>query len=140
MASRPPDENEDQARNRWAVIQVVRAGGVVMAILGLLTIEGIVPLPEVAGYVLLALGLVDRLAASEGDIESILEAILADVERCAPGANAATKALLFAAVEGGEAFCMKAADAFIAGMSRDEAREGVAAFNEKRSPSWLPNG
>ena len=57
MASRPPDENEDQARNRWAVIQVVRAGGVVMAILGLLTIEGIVPLPEVAGYVLLALGL-----------------------------------------------------------------------------------
>ena len=59
MASRPPDEIEDQARNRWAVIQVVRAGGVVMAILGLLTIEGIVPLPEVAGYVLLALGLVE---------------------------------------------------------------------------------
>ena len=59
MASRPPDENEEQARNRWAVIQVVRAGGVVMAILGLLTIEGIVPLPEVAGYVLLALGLVE---------------------------------------------------------------------------------
>ena len=59
MASLPPDENEDQARNRWAVIQVVRAGGVVMAILGLLTIEGIVPLPEVAGYVLLALGLVE---------------------------------------------------------------------------------
>ena len=59
MASRPPDENEDQARNRWAVIQVVRAGGVVMAILGLLTIEGIVPLPEVAGYVLLALGLAE---------------------------------------------------------------------------------
>ena len=59
MASRPPDENDDQARNRWAVIQVVRAGGVVMAILGLLTIEGIVPLPEVAGYVLLALGLVE---------------------------------------------------------------------------------
>ena len=59
MASRPPDENEEQARNRWAVIQLVRAGGVVMAILGLLTIEGIVPLPEVAGYVLLALGLVE---------------------------------------------------------------------------------
>ena len=59
MASRPPDENQEQARNRWAVIQVVRAGGVVMAILGLLTIEGIVPLPEVAGYVLLALGLVE---------------------------------------------------------------------------------
>ena len=59
MASRPPDENQEQARNRWAVIQVVRAGGVVMAILGLLTIEGIVPLPEVAGYVLLALGLAE---------------------------------------------------------------------------------
>ena len=51
--------SDEVARNRWAVIQVVRAGGVVMAILGLLTIEGIVPLPEVAGYVLLALGLVE---------------------------------------------------------------------------------
>ena len=59
MASRPPDENEDQARNRWMVIQVVRISGVVMAIVGLLTIEGIVPLPDVAGYVLLALGLVE---------------------------------------------------------------------------------
>ena len=59
MASRPPDENEDQARNRWMLIQVVRISGVVMAIVGLLTIEGIVPLPEVAGYVLLALGLVE---------------------------------------------------------------------------------
>ena len=59
MASRPPDENEDQARNRWMVIQVVRISGVVMAIVGLLTIEGVVPLPEVAGYVLLALGLVE---------------------------------------------------------------------------------
>ena len=59
MASRPPDENEEQARNRWVVIQVVRTSGVVMAILGLLTIEGIVPLPKVAGYVLVALGLVE---------------------------------------------------------------------------------
>ena len=59
MASRPPDENEDQARNRWMVIQVVRISGVVMAILGLLMIEGIVPMPKVAGYAMLAAGLVE---------------------------------------------------------------------------------
>ena len=58
MASRPP-ENDDAARGRWMVIQIVRASGAIMAILGLLTIEGIVPIPEVAGYGFLAAGLVE---------------------------------------------------------------------------------
>ena len=58
MASRPP-EDDDAARSRWMVIQIVRASGAIMAILGLLTLEGIVPIPEVAGYCFLAAGLVE---------------------------------------------------------------------------------
>ena len=58
MASRPP-EDDDAARSRWMVIQIVRASGAIMAILGLLTIEGIVPIPVVAGYGFLAAGLVE---------------------------------------------------------------------------------
>ena len=58
MASRPP-EDDDAARSRWTVIQIVRASGAIMAILGLLTIEGIVPIPVVAGYGFLAAGLVE---------------------------------------------------------------------------------
>ena len=58
MASRPP-EDDDAARSRWTVIQIVRASGAIMAILGRLTIEGIVPIPEVAGYGFLAAGLVE---------------------------------------------------------------------------------
>lgn len=59
MASRPPHENEEQARGRWMVIQAARVIGTIMAILGLLMIEGIVPLPKVAGYAMLAAGLVE---------------------------------------------------------------------------------
>ena len=56
MASRPPDE---VARNRWMVIQAARIGGVVMVVLGLATLGGAIPLPEVAAYVLLVAGLAD---------------------------------------------------------------------------------
>jgi hypothetical protein len=56
MASRPP---EDVARNRWMVIQAARAGGAIMVVVALLALEGIVPLPEIAAWVLLAVGLVD---------------------------------------------------------------------------------
>ena len=56
MASRPP---EDVARNRWMVIQAARAGGAIMVVVALLALEGIVPLPGIAAWVLLAVGLVD---------------------------------------------------------------------------------
>ena len=56
MASRPP---EDVARNRWMVIQAARAGGAIMVVVALLAFEGVVPVPEIAAWVLLAVGLVD---------------------------------------------------------------------------------
>jgi len=59
MASRPPDENEDQARQRWLVINAVRISGAVMVMIGLLGIEQVFDYPEVAGYVLVGVGLLD---------------------------------------------------------------------------------
>jgi hypothetical protein len=56
MASRPP---EDVARNRWMVIQAVRTGGAIMVVVALVALEGIVPVPRIAAWVLLAVGLVD---------------------------------------------------------------------------------
>jgi len=55
MDNRPTDE---QARHRWSLIQAARAGGVILAILGLLIAEDIVSAPRWAGYLSLAAGLV----------------------------------------------------------------------------------
>jgi hypothetical protein len=61
MASRPPDDRptDEQARNRWMVIQAMRLGGIAMVIVALLALRGIVPMPDAAAYVLLGVGLVD---------------------------------------------------------------------------------
>ena len=54
MDNRPSDE---RARNRWALIQLARTGGVALAILGLLIAEGAVGGPGWLGYLMLAVGL-----------------------------------------------------------------------------------
>lgn len=55
MASRPP---EDVARARWMIIQAVRVSGVVLVILGILTLEEILSgIPVVAGYGFIGAGL-----------------------------------------------------------------------------------
>jgi hypothetical protein len=60
MASRPPD---DDARNRWMVIQVMRTVGFGLVILGILMTQGAVDIAgdynAWAGYGLIAVGLVD---------------------------------------------------------------------------------
>ena len=64
--------------------------------------------------------------------------MLNQVGRCAPGANAATKEILFAAQRQplGEVLDM-AAMHFAACMRGPEGREGVAAFLEKRPADWV---
>ena len=63
--------------------------------------------------------------------------ILADVERCAPGANAATKRLLLASrTTPLDALLDAAADAFAVALRGAEGKEGVAAFLEKRPAAW----
>ena len=58
MASRPP-ENDDEARNRWMLIQAVRLGGAALALIGLLITAGRIDAPEFVGYILVIFGLLD---------------------------------------------------------------------------------
>lgn len=55
--------NQDPAAGRFAIIQLARWSGVVLAVLGLLTISGRFDLPKAAGYVLFLVGLVDAFFA-----------------------------------------------------------------------------
>jgi isohexenylglutaconyl-CoA hydratase len=66
-----------------------------------------------------------------------LDALLKQIERCAPGANAETKRLLRSCRdEPPDAYIAMAARSFAAALRGPEGREGLAAFAEKRSPSW----
>lgn len=85
----------------------------------------------------LALGLVDQALDTPEALEDALDAVLADIGQCAPGANAATKRLLLSAAGVDlEAFAGEAADAFTAALRGSEGREGVAAFAARRAPKW----
>lgn len=53
--------NQDPAKARWIVIQAVRWSGLGIFVLGLLITAGKIGLPEIAGYVLMAAGLIDAL-------------------------------------------------------------------------------
>jgi hypothetical protein len=59
MASRPPDQPDETARNRWMVINAVRLAGAAMVIVGILGVRGVFEYPAVAGYLLIAVGLFD---------------------------------------------------------------------------------
>lgn len=50
---------EDLARRRWLAISVLRLMGVAMTMVGLLIINQVIALPEMVGYVLIGLGLLD---------------------------------------------------------------------------------
>jgi isohexenylglutaconyl-CoA hydratase len=85
----------------------------------------------------LALGLVDQALDTREALEGALDAVLADIGQCAPGANAATKRLLLSAAGADLAtFAGEAADAFTAALRGPEGREGLAAFAVKRAPKW----
>lgn len=50
---------DDLARNRWIAIQLLRAGGVLMVVIGVMGLGGRIDLPPVAAYVLAAVGIAD---------------------------------------------------------------------------------
>jgi isohexenylglutaconyl-CoA hydratase len=83
------------------------------------------------------IGLADFVAEDATALEARLLAVLQGVARCAPGANAATKALLQECAEGElELVLDRAAQAF-ARQIRGEGAEGVAAFRDKRDAAWV---
>lgn len=89
----------------------------------------------------LRIGLVDELAA-EADELTLREArIRGGVLRCAPGANAETKSLVAATSRlDRQAMIDMAADSFARCLLGPEGQEGVAAFLEKRKPSYVVDG
>jgi isohexenylglutaconyl-CoA hydratase len=83
------------------------------------------------------IGLVHQVCEDEAAFEAALAKVLADISRCAPGANAATKRLLLASRTVPLAALLdQAADAFAAALRGAEGREGVTAFLEKRPAAW----
>jgi len=86
----------------------------------------------------LRIGLVDVVCDDQAALEATSARLLADINRCAPSANAATKRLLLASVTTPrERLLDEAADAFARALRGSEGREGVAAFLEKRRPAWV---
>ncbi len=86
----------------------------------------------------LALGLVHEVV-EEAELGAALDRCLAQILRGAPGALAATKALLHGLHPGvSEEAIARAAAVFAVAARGEEAAEGMAAFLGKRAPSWAP--
>jgi isohexenylglutaconyl-CoA hydratase len=70
-------------------------------------------------------------------VDDALAAVLADILACAPGAIAATKALMLKArLTPPEALVQEAARVFSSAAQGSEGLEGAMAFLQKRKPSW----
>ncbi|MDH4654257.1 MULTISPECIES: isohexenylglutaconyl-CoA hydratase [unclassified Pseudomonas] len=85
----------------------------------------------------LRLGLVHFAEADTEALEQRLAESLEQVRRCAPGANARTKALLLATEnEPLGPLLDSAAEQFAAAVTGAEGTEGTMAFVQKRKPTW----
>lgn len=89
-----------------------------------------------SGVEAVALGIADQHVADAAALDRAEAEVRAQVMRCAPRANAVTKALIMrdAAVDAATISC--AAAAYADCMLSPEGREGVSAFFEKRKPAW----
>jgi isohexenylglutaconyl-CoA hydratase len=84
-----------------------------------------------------ALGLADFFCSGDAERDARLTTLLQAVERCAPGANAEAKRLFrICRTLSAEAYIETAAKSFAEAVRGPEGREGLAAFAEKRAPSW----
>jgi isohexenylglutaconyl-CoA hydratase len=84
----------------------------------------------------LRLGLVHTVA-EPADLQTELDTVLADILACAPGALAATKALMAQArLREPQDLVQSAAAIFSRAAQGPEGMEGIAAFMQKRKPTW----
>ena len=86
-----------------------------------------------------AIGLVNRLAADAAALETEVRSMISSILQGAPDAAMETKKLL------AELWPVpitadldRARTHHVEGRNSAEAREGIAAFNEKRAPNWAP--
>jgi len=83
------------------------------------------------------IGLVDVAYADAAALEAALAQVLAEIGRCAPGANAAIKRLLLAGrTLPRDQLLDESSEAFAACLRSPEGQEGITAFLEKRKPNW----
>jgi isohexenylglutaconyl-CoA hydratase len=92
---------------------------------------------RIDGTEALRIGLADFVAEDAIGLEARLLAILQGIARCAPGANAATKALLRECAEVDPVPILDRAAGAFARQMRSEGAEGVAAFRDKRDAIWV---
>ena len=63
MASRPPEFTPTpptaQERNRFFVLNAIRMSGAALVLVGILVLNRVLPLPDVVGWVFIAVGLID---------------------------------------------------------------------------------
>jgi len=86
----------------------------------------------------LQLGLVHAVVAT-ATLQTVLDQTLADILACAPGALAATKALMAQArLSESQALVQQAAAVFSRAAQSPEGLEGMTAFIQKRKPQWAP--
>lgn len=82
-------------------------------------------------------GIAHQVAADAAAIDALLAGALAQVQKCAPLANRATKALLHrVGKEPLDGLLDDAARQFARAVAGPEGAEGTLAFVQKRSPSW----
>ena len=85
----------------------------------------------------LAIGLVHEVHDDGAALDAALASTLAKMSRCAPGAVAATKALMARALhEPAAALVDDAARVFAEAARGPEGVEGMTAFLQKRAPAW----
>ena len=84
----------------------------------------------------LRVGLVHAVVDT-AELSAALDTVLADILACAPGALAATKALMSRArLQAPQDLVQSAATVFSQAAQSPEGLEGVAAFLQKRKPQW----
>lgn len=85
------------------------------------------------------LGLVHETFTDESELKAKLDALIAQLMNCAPGANAMTKEILLATPRmEPDAVLDLAARKFAEAVRGAEAPEGIQAFLQKRKPAWAP--
>jgi len=87
----------------------------------------------------LLLRLVHEVHADATALDAALQAVVARILACAPGAIGVTKSLLARArFEAPDTFIDEAAQLFSQAVQGPEGQEGTAAFMQKRAPAWVP--
>jgi len=92
----------------------------------------------ISGEEAASIGYVDYAEVDKAAAERRLQKVLAQVNRCAPSANAHTKAIIMHRRDNSLSSTLDlAAGLFGTVMLSDEGREGVSSFVEKRKPNWI---